>query len=205
MSEFEYITVLLSIIFGLAMSNLLRGIGVAMHQKPKHWDVVHTLWVANAFLLLAINWWVTFGFQAYAETYRLAQLTAGVTESEAGFWTIQVFFTLLLWAVFLYMPSVLLFPPDQEKDESYNDVFHRNRFWLMAALVGFLLMDVAQTAFRGALTQPWFYLPFIGHYMVLFLVAMRVRRRPVQIFVAWWVFLSLLIWSFGVRMFLTLI
>lgn len=197
MSEFEYITVLLSIIFGLAMSHLLRGLGVAVHQKKGQWDVVHTLWVVNAFLLLAINWWVTFGFQAYAEDFEAAARASGA--ASPSFWTVEIFLVLLLWAVFLYMPSVLLFPPDQKPDESYNEVFHRNRVWLMATLVGFLVMDIAQTAFRRALTEPRYYLPFVGHWIVLLLVAAVVRRRPVQKFVAWWIFVTLITWSLGVR------
>lgn len=197
MSEFEYVTVLLSIIFGLAMSHLLRGVGVAIHQKLGHWDVVHTLWVVNAFLLLAVNWWVTFGFQAYADQYEAAAAAAGLPDP--SFWTIELFLTLLLWAVFLYMPSVLLFPPDQKTEESYNDVFHRNRLWLMGTMIGFLLMDVAQTAFRRALLEPWYYLPFVGHWVVLLLLAMWIRKRGVQKFVAWWIFASLLIWSVGAR------
>lgn len=203
MSEFEYITVLLSIIFGLAMSHLLRGLGVAVHQERGQWDVVHTLWVANAFLLLALNWWVTFGFQAFAEEYEAAQVAQGIPTP--NFWTIELFLTLLLWAVFLYMPSVLLFPPDRRPEESYNAVFHRNRFWLMATLIGFLLMDIAQTAFRRALLDPWYYLPFVAHWIILLFVAMRVRRRSVQKFVAWWIFGSTIIWSLGVRRVLALL
>lgn len=197
MSEFEYITVLLSIIFGLAMSHLLRGLGVAIHKRLGHWDVVHTVWVVNAFLLLALNWWVTFGFQDYADEFEAAQQAAGA--SDPNFWTIEIFLALLLWAVFLYMPSVLLFPPDQGEDESYNDVFHRNRFWLFGTLIAFLFMDVVQTAFRGALLQPWYYLPFVAHWIVIDLVGMFVRKRSVQKFVAWWVLGSMIIWSLGVR------
>lgn len=198
MSEFEYITVLLSIIFGLAMSHLLRGVGVAIHQRERgQWDIVHSLWVANAFVLLAVNWWVTFDFQAYADEYLVAATLAG--DPTPSFWTLDIFLTLLLWAVFLYMPSILLFPPDLEMDESYNQVYHRNRVWLMGSLIGWMIMEVAQTAMRGALLDPWFYLPFIGHWLVLFVIAMLVRRRAVQLFVAWWVFGSLVTWSFGVR------
>ncbi len=203
MSEFEYITVLLSVIFGLAMSQLLRGLAVAVHQQRGQWDVVHTLWVVNAFLLLALNWWVTFGFQAFAEEYEATLLAQGLPSP--SFWTIELFLTLLLWAVFLYMPSVLLFPPDQTPDESYNEVFHRNRFWLMATLIGFLLMDIAQTGFRRALFDPWYYLPFVAHWILLLAMAMRVRRRPVQKFVAWWIFGTLVVWSLGVRRVLALL
>lgn len=201
MSEFEYLTILLSIIFGLAMSHLLRGVGEAIHQRRRQWDVVHSLWVLNAFLLLAVNWWVTFGFETYAEEFEAAARAAG--SSGAGFWTIEIFLTLLLWAVFLYMPSVLLFPPDQASDEGYNETFHRNRFWLMGTWIGWAVMDVAQTASRNALFRPWFYLPFIAHWVVLFLVAMLVRKRWVQKTVATWILISLLAWTFGVRRVLT--
>lgn len=196
-SEFEYLTILLSIIFGLAIAHLLRGVGEAMHQRRRQWDIVHSLWVTNAFLLLAVNWWVTFKFEVYAEEYEAAARGAGVPNPE--FWTIDIFLILLLWAVFLYMPSVLLFPPDQGKDEGYNETFHRNRFWLMGTWIAWAFMDVAQTGTRHALFRPWYYLPFLAHWVVLFLIAMFVRKRWVQKTVAFWILFSLLAWTFGVR------
>lgn len=201
MSEFEYLTILLSIIFGLAISHLLRGVGEAIHQHRRGWDIVHSLWVVNAFLLLAVNWWVTFKFEVYARVHEAQARAAGEVNPE--FWTIELFFILLLWAVFLYMPSVLLFPPDQAPEEGYNETFHRNRFWLMGVWIAWAFMDVAQTAFRGSLFRPPFYLPFILHWVALFLVAMFIRKRWVQKAVAFWILLSLLIWAFGVRRWLT--
>lgn len=201
MSEFEYLTILLSIIFGLAIAQLLRGVGEAMHQRRRQWDIVHSLWVMNAFLLLAVNWWVTFKFEVYAEEYEAAARAAGMMNPE--FWTIDIFLILLLWAVFLYMPSVLLFPPDQSPEEGYNETFHRNRFWLMGTWIAWAFMDVAQTASRDALFRPWFYLPFLGHWVALFLIAMFVRKRWVQKTVAFWILFSLLAWTFGVRRILT--
>jgi hypothetical protein len=193
-SEFEYITVLLSIIFGLAMSHLLRGIGTAIfHRKPGSWDWVHGLWVVNTFILLAVNWWVTFQFQGYA-----AERSAAA-EQPASFWSVEIFLILLLWAVFLYMPSILLFPPDEDEYEDYNAIYHRNRFFLMGTFVGFGVMDIVQTAARGALFDPPFYLLFVGHYIAVFLLAMFVRRRGVQLFAAAWVLVTLVVWTFGVR------
>lgn len=198
MSEFEYVTVLLSIIFGLAIADLLRGVGTAIfHRRAGSWDVVHGLWVANAFVLLALNWWVTFRFQAYADAFREAAVSAG--NPTANFWTVGIFFVLLLWAVFLYMPSVLLFPPDEDEYEDYNAIFHRNRPYLMGTLTGFFLMDIAHTALRGALFNPPVYLLVVAHYILLLGIAWRIRRRAVQIAVAGWVFVSLLAWTFGVR------
>lgn len=198
MSEFEYITVLLSIIFGLAMSQLLRGVGTAIfHRRTGSWDIVHSLWVANAFILLALNWWVTFGFQAYADQYAAAARVAGRVGDT--FWSVDIFLVLLLWAVFLYMPSVLLFPQDEENYESYNAVYHRNRMFLMGTWIGFFAMDIAHTAYRGALFDPPIYLPVVIHYMALLCLAMFVRRRGLQIFVAAWVCVTLLAWTFGVR------
>ena len=60
-------------------------------------------------------------------------------------------------------------------------------------------MSEFETAFRRALTEPRFYLPFVGHWIVLLPVAAVVRKRPVQKFVAWWVFVTLITWSLGVR------
>lgn len=183
MSEFEYISVLLSIIFGLGISKLLSGIGVMIHRRRLgHLDMVHGLWVWNVFNLLTANWWVTFRFQ--------------ISDNP---WSYELFFTLVVWATFLYIPSVLLFPPYMGRDQSFDEIFERNRRWLMASLIGFALMDIAQTAFRGEVLVPWYYLPFLLHLIAIFTVGLLVERRWVQKFVAWEIAIVIPTWMFLVR------
>ena len=55
---------------------------------------------------------------------------------------------------------------------------------------------------RGALFNPWYYLPFALHYAVLAILAGRTRSRLIRRLVAWWFLLSIVVWSLGVRRFL---
>ena len=183
MSEFEYISVLLSIIFGLGISKLLGGIGVMIHRRRQgQLDLVHGVWVWNIFFLLAANWWVTFRFQLALDE-----------------WSFELFFTLLVWATFLYLPSVLLFPPYMGRDQSFTEIYSRNRRWLMGSLLGFSLTEIAQTAFRGELFTPWYYLPFILHMMAIFVIALVSERRGVQKACAIWLAIALPAWMVLVR------
>ena len=183
MSQFEYISVLLSIVFGLGMSKLLSGIGVMIHRRRLgHLDLVHGLWVWNCFFLLAANWWVTFRFQLALEQ-----------------WNFELFFTLLVWSTFLYIPSVLLFPPYMGRDQSFAEIFERNRRWLMGSLVGFGVMDIVQTAFRGEVLEPWYYFPFILHLIAVFTIALIWERRSVQRAAAIWIAVSIPLWMVLVR------
>lgn len=183
MSEFEYISVLLSIIFGLGISKLLGGIGVMIHRRRQgQLDLVHGLWVWNIFFLLAANWWVTFRFQIALNA-----------------WNFELFFTLLVWATFLYLPSILLFPPYMGRDQNFGEIYERNRRWLMGSMLGFIAMEIVQTAFRGELFTPWYYLPFVLHMGAIFLLALLFERRSVQRFCAIWVAVVLPTWMVLVR------
>jgi len=63
-------------------------------------------------------------------------------------------------------------------------------------------MDILQTAARGDLFTPWFYLPFVSHYVVVCLLAIFINKPGFHRWMAWYLFLSTVIWSFAVRRFL---
>ena len=61
MSQFEYVAVLVSIIVGLALTQILRGVGrmVTTRDGPRaYW--VHLIWTLYFFLLIVMFWWWEF-------------------------------------------------------------------------------------------------------------------------------------------------
>ena len=64
------------------------------------------------------------------------------------------------------------------------------------------MLDVAWAALRGTLFTPWIYLPFVGHYAALFALLIVARSPALLRAVAWWLLVSMLVWSFVVRRFI---
>jgi hypothetical protein len=60
MSSFEFISILMSIVIGLGVTNLLAGVGRAFfRRKQTPMDEVHIVLTVSTLLVLALNWWGT--------------------------------------------------------------------------------------------------------------------------------------------------
>lgn len=186
MSEFEFVSVLISMVVGLGIAQLLSGIGQAVHErKTAPLDEVHMVWTAAAFLNLVLNWWVLFSWSIHEV------------------WSFTLFLALILWAVAMYLLVVFLYPARKPANEAWTAVFASNRQWFLGAFAAFGVADIFLTALRGALWDPPAYLPFVAHYVVLFLVGVFVARPGFQRFLAWYILVTLTLWSFVARRFLT--
>ena len=186
MSEFEFISVLISIIVGLAIAQLLRGVAQAVHERQQApIDSVHMVWTAAVFLNLVLNWWVLFTWRGHEV------------------WSFSLFLSLIVWAVALYLPVVFLYPPGKPASETWAAVYANNRQWFLGAFALFAAADIWITALRGDLFDPPYYLPFVGHFFILWVVGIFVANPKYQRFLAWYSFLSLATWSFIVRRFLS--
>lgn len=185
MSEFEFISVLISIVVGLGIAQLLRGVAQAVHERAQApIDSVHMVWTAAVFLNLVLNWWVLFSWRSHEV------------------WSFTLFLSLIIWSVALYLPVVFLYPPHKPPSEAWAVVYGNNRQWFLGAFAAFAAADVWVTALRGGLFDPPIYLPFVAHYFVLWVVGMFVASPRYQKFLGWYTLLSLALWSLVVRRFL---
>jgi hypothetical protein len=185
MSQFEYLSVLVSLILGLGIAHLLLGVGGMIHRrreaKP---DPIHLLWVGAVFWTLVLNWWVFFQSQS--------------TEV----WSFDYFLVVIVWAVLFFLLAVILFPPDVTEDQDYAEVFERNRGWFLGVFAATSFADILLTAFRGDLLDPPIYLPFVLHFAVLGVIGMFVKSRRFHVILAGYVLGVGLTWSLVVRRFL---
>lgn len=182
MSEFEYLSVLISIVVGLGMTQILSGFARSIHRRSTTpLDPVHTIWTCTVFLILILNWWVFF----QAQEYRI--------------WTFGLFLTVVIWAVLHYGMAVLLYPQDMEEGEGYGEVWTRNRPWILGAFALSVATDILLTWQRGDLLDPPWYLPFAGHLLVLGVVGALVSSRRFHMALGTYVFFVGLTWSLGVR------
>ena len=177
MTEFEFLTVLISIVFGLGLTHLLYGL--FRHLARGDLTPEHALFSAWVFLVLVLNWWVLYQWRDYQG------------------WSFEVFLLIVLWSLTYYVMAIALYPPD-DRDSRVAEFDYRWFFW-SAFATG--VIDVAWTAVRGMLFTPWYYLPFVGHYIVLFALLNLVRSPAFRRAAAWWLVLSVLTWAFVVRRF----
>jgi len=92
-SAFEYVTVFISIILGLGVTQILTGIADLVHQNDRvkiYWP--HLVWIFLALVMHVQEWWVTFELRSY------------------GPWRLPTFLFVLLYPVVLFILARLLFP-----------------------------------------------------------------------------------------------
>ena len=185
MSSFEFISILMSIIIGLGVTNLLAGTGRAFYRRRQNpMDEVHVVFTAATLLVLVLNWWVAFKWNSEVV------------------WSFDKFLALIVWTIALYMLTIFLYPPDLSQEEEHRGRFQQNRAGYYWAFIAFCLLDIAQTAIRRDLFHPIWYVPFVGQYAVLACGGLVAGRRGYDRFFAWYLLITLLIWSLVVRRYL---
>ena len=185
MSAFEHLAVFLSLVFGLATTHLLAGMARAMHRRRiEKLDDVHLIWSVVVLLILVLNWWIFFGWRSQLH------------------WSFGTYLVLVAWAIAHYLLVVTLYAPDAAPNDGRNTMWEDNRRWFLWTFVAMLVLDILQTAAHGQLTQPIWYLPYVGHYAVLALLALWFGQRALQRWIGWYVLVTLVAWSFLIRRFL---
>ena len=128
MDEFSYLSVLLSVILGLAITQILkgfRGLVLARAQVRIYWPV--TAWGFLWLLACVQSWWAMFGMR-----FRHS-------------WTFAAFGVVLLQTVLTYMVAGLIFPDlfgAEPIDLRTNFFAHRRWFFLLA--LGVIITSVAK-------------------------------------------------------------
>jgi hypothetical protein len=120
MSAFEYLSVFLSIILGLAVIHLLGGVSLILDQRVKaRLYGIHLLWVVNMFSLIAWVWWGNWQLEVI-EAFRPVH-----------------FLSMVMFAVVLYLMCGLLFPVRGKEVEDFHEQFemNRSRFFLLGEVL----------------------------------------------------------------------
>lgn len=133
MEIFEYIAVLTSIIIGLGITQLLRGVA-RLIQHPGRYPVywVHLLWVASMFFNMIFWWWWEF---------RL---------NEIENWTFQLYFFVVFYAFVFYLTCALLFPRDIDEYGDFKTYFFSRHTWFFGLLGFSIVIDVGDSWLKGS-------------------------------------------------------
>lgn len=178
MSQFEFIAVFVSIIFGLSLTQILSGaLHLAQHQQLQR---MHLGWTLFVLYVLTINWWTFFPW------------------SQHEVWAFEEFLIIVIWALAHYVMAIALYP---RRLDNYS--FNEKRSAVMWAFLLASVSDMAQTAARGAFFDPWYYAPFVLFLMACTAIGLLTKRDALHEFIPWFLVVAMLIWSFVVRRLLT--
>lgn len=182
MDLFEYIAVLTSIIVGLGIAHLLKGLAQLVQHPDRHkvyW--VHLLWVGVMFLNMIFFWWWEFSL------------------AEIEVWYFRDYVFIVLYAVILYLMCAMLFPSDLDGYEGYADYFLSRRVWFFGLFAASSVVDVYDTLLKG--TDHFFrlgteYFALTTIYILMAITGAATRRHSVHagivvltlIFLTWWAF-----------------
>ena len=177
MSEFEYLAVFMSIIFGISTTHVMAGVIRSIYRGET--DQTHFVLTAFFFLVLILDWWTGFEWV------------------EQQNWNFLHFIVIVLWSMSHYVGAITLYPPSSAGVEHPFEFRYR---WFLKAFIGVAVMDIVQTGARGDLFELAAYLPFVGHYVVVALLALFVDKPIFHRVRAWYLLLTTISWSFIVRL-----
>jgi len=175
MDKFEFIAILVSIVFGVAITNLLSGILRSYFKR----DLSNTrlAWSLAVGMVLVANWW---GFFRWSDNPE---------------WTFPQFLFLVFWSTTHYLLAVSIYP--YEFLDEYSEEMQR-KFLLWAILV-VLVADVTENAVRGELFSPWYYPVFMASLGVLSIAPLVWKSQLVMRTAGWIFFVAVISWMTIVR------
>jgi hypothetical protein len=181
-TPYEYLTVFIAVVLGLAVVHLLSGVVLLLDTRIRaRLDWIHGVWTANVLVTTVLVWW---------HNFRLTEVTE---------WTLPFFLNLVAYSVVLYLLSGLLYPVRGSEVVDFEAHFEANRMrFFMVALV-FQVVDFADTILEAsALNEDVnaLRLGLIAVYAIGFLLALGTRSRVYHgtLAVAW--FVTCLFWGF---------
>lgn len=181
MSPYEYLTVFISVVLGLAVIHLLSGVALLLDTRIRvRPDWIHGVWTGNVLITTVLVWW---------HNYRLT----GVTE-----WTLPFFLDLVAYSLVLYLLSGLLYPVRGSEVVDFQAHFEANRVRFFILALAFQAVDFANTILEAKALDSEINvlrLTVIVVYAVAFLLAIGTRNRLYHgtVAVAW--FLTCVYWG----------
>jgi hypothetical protein len=127
---FSYLSVLLSIILGLGLTQLLTAAGrLIRHRDRVRPDWLPLLWAVVLLVMYVQSWWAMFGLRALRE------------------WTFVIFLTVLAQTITLYMMAALILPEQIGDDAGVVDLrayYDRHHRWFFGFFLATLIVSLAK-------------------------------------------------------------
>ncbi|MBV8376022.1 MAG: hypothetical protein JO279_03375 [Verrucomicrobia bacterium] len=128
MESFNYLSVLLSIVLGLAITQVLLGLrGLILTRAKVKLYFPTLIWAGLALLFPVQAWWASFSMRMHAN------------------WTFPALLIIMLQTISIYMVAALVLP-DVTGDAiiDLRDHYFAHRSWFFAAVLGTLVFSAAK-------------------------------------------------------------
>lgn len=182
-NEFQFIAVLIAIIFGLSLTHVLSSTARAVFAFSEfRYGPTRMAWTGFVTLILLLNWWVTFSWR------------------EIETWSFDLFLIFITWAGSHYALVIALYPFNGMGTDLQVEGWQPRA--LLQVFIGLALLDYGQTAARGELFSSIYYIPFTLHYIILASIALYLHSDRFYRFAAWYFLISFFSWALIVRRFL---
>jgi len=167
-NPFDYLTILVSIVLGLAITNVLTRLATvitARHRVDFYWPpVAWALWI---FFICVQHWWAQWGVR------HAPQANFG------SFW-LQV-----LVPVVLFLMSALVLPEREENGRlDLGRWYFHNRAWFFSLLCALPLLSIAEELARTGRMASMLNLGFLLAFAAIAAVAIFLPSRRVQTWIA---------------------
>jgi hypothetical protein len=133
---FNYLSVLLSIVLGLAIAQVLQGLrGLILARVKVKLYLPTVIWTGLALLIAIQAWWASFGLHTRAN------------------WTFLAFMIIVLQVISVYMVAALVLPDVTGYTiVDLRDHYFAHRSWFFGALLACIIFSAAkEIALRGHL------------------------------------------------------
>ena len=163
---FSYLGVLISVILGLALTHLLRGLSklVQLRDTVKpYW--VHIVWTINIIMYVLCLWWGMYWW------------------NNLDNWTIELFLFLATYSIVVFVLASLLYPAEFPADMDFEAYFYKNKTWFFGLLFIAFLIDIPETYEKSVVhlrAVPAEYVFFLPTMLVITALAAFSENRRVQ-------------------------
>ena len=164
MDEFSYLSVLISIILGLAVQQVLQGYrALILSRRTIRFYAPPLIWSVLLLAMVAQHWWASFDLSDRAE------------------WSFALFATILFQTALIYMMSAIVLPDipaDQPID--LRDHYYREAPAFFGIAIGVILWSLfREYMLEGRLPEP-LNLLFHGIFLLLAAIAAAIRRPRIH-------------------------
>ena len=176
MQAFDYLSVLVSIILGLGITQLLSGFGTWLEQRRAFRAYGPAMAWAGFLLLVHVQtWWSMFGMRDFAS------------------WNFLQFTMVLGQPIILYLLAVIVLPGPNAPQNDPRENFRMQRRWFFGLLIALVAFSVLKDVSRLELPDP-LNLGFHALFATIALVGALRESERVQRFIAFFSFAAFAIY-----------
>lgn len=118
-SPFEYVSILVSIILGLGITQILSAFSdLLYHYKKVRFYWPHTLWIVFILFLHIQDWFITYQLK------------------DKSIWHLPELFFILLYPISLFCVAKMLLPTNEREERNDMKLFYKTQYPLIFIIVG---------------------------------------------------------------------